>query len=156
MVGLKDASEARTVSSTTKALPGGKIPTRGSTSTGGIEQAGPFAPSVVQSRPSQHRPVDVRPDSYAAYEVTVPPGGRTKENRPLTFRAPLSNERDPEPLAIPIAPSFESEGVEFDAAEVGGCSPPSENRGCYGLLAERPPRRRDVVHNKRRRRAPAV
>src|SRR5215218_10805660 len=54
-VGLRDSSETRKHSSATRGLPGGKIPTTGSTTTEDIGQAGLFASSVAQSRPSTIR-----------------------------------------------------------------------------------------------------
>ena len=55
MVGLKGCSEAPKVSSTTRGLPGGKMPTTGSPTTEDIGQAEQFAFSVVQSRPTRCR-----------------------------------------------------------------------------------------------------
>src|SRR5215203_5926570 len=54
-VGLRDSSETRKHSSTTRGLPGGKTPTTGSTTIEDIGQAEQVAFSVVQSRPTQFR-----------------------------------------------------------------------------------------------------
>src|SRR5215212_9895528 len=54
-VGLRDSSETRKHSSATRGLPGGRMPKTGSPTTEDIGQAGLFASSVAQSRPSTRR-----------------------------------------------------------------------------------------------------
>jgi hypothetical protein len=63
VVGLRDSWEAPKVSSTTRVLPGGKIPTTGSTTTEDIGQAEQVAFRVVQGRPTQCRHVYLRSDT---------------------------------------------------------------------------------------------
>src|SRR5215204_4306552 len=54
-VGLRDSSETRILSSATRGSPGGQIPTTGWPTIKDIGQAGLFASSVAQSRPSTIR-----------------------------------------------------------------------------------------------------
>jgi hypothetical protein len=87
VVGLKGCSEAPKVSSTTRGLPDGKIPTTGSPTTEDIGQAEQFAFSVVQGRPTNVAKCICAPTRAGELEV-LSHEVRAKETRLLTFRDP--------------------------------------------------------------------
>jgi hypothetical protein len=86
VVGLRDSWEAPKVSSTTRSLPDGKMPTTGSPITEVIGQAELFALSVVQGRPTQCRYVYLRSDTCLGTRGTFTPKCERKRRGYLLLR----------------------------------------------------------------------
>jgi hypothetical protein len=78
VVGLKGCSEAPEVSSTTRGLPGGKMPTTGSPTTEDIEQAGLFAFSVVLGARLHAAMCMCKSDTYLVTRGTFTPKCKLK------------------------------------------------------------------------------